>query len=253
MKKVKQLAAMTMVTLMITAPLAVNASDITNVTDTPSWLGRIGSVIDQYRPLLSQYQPYEGMARSTIDKQTAKGLLAGQVVVPDSVINDMLARQLVGQDKVTAVEVTSQKDGTLKVHLDTPSIGGIDLTGTITSFVVGPKESYVEYKIKGKDLEDHGGLEGWLFSHLSLSLIEKLVGSISVGNLPTTVHGNTVRVDFTNALAQSSVGKNSIAGYKLLDVVQVTKAIPQEGGIAFQTHFTGSKAVRTILETALDL
>ena len=121
---------------------------------------------------------------------------------------------------------------------DTAELGRVEVSGTIEEFVHDGDKSYISYRVKERELLDHG-LMSWIVSRVSLSMAERLFGPIRLsGDLPTTVKKNTVKIDFSRPLAASRLGQTKFNGTPLLDMLKVTEAKPKEGGIEFKTALT---------------
>ena len=189
------------------------------------------------------------LAEKSLKAQDIRELVDGKVNLPDEVTNDLLQKQLEKSPKVKAVAVHSRKNGRLDIQVDTDTkLGSVKLSGTIENFVVNKDEAYAVYRIKGKKLLNHGGLTGWLFSNLSLSLLNKWAGHVDLENLPVKVDGNTVRVDFRDALLQSDYAKKSVGGYKLLDVLRINGAKPVQDNIQLQTDLDVPDSLKEMLK-----
>lgn len=186
--------------------------------------------------------------KSVWDKQSLEKIIEGKFAVPDDTINAIIANQIKGDDKLKSLSITSKENGRLEIHADTKKQGRIELSGTIDAFVHNGDTSYMTYTVKNKDLKDHGGVTGWMFSHLSLSLLEKLVGPIQLGDsLPSTIKGNSVTVDYNQVLKQAPLAQTSLYGYNLLDALRIDGAVPHDGYIEFQTSLNIPDNVKTLL------
>lgn len=192
------------------------------------------------------------LAEKSLKAQDIRELLDGKVNLPDEVTNELLEKQLEKSPKVKAVTVHSKENGRLEIQVATDTkLGDVKVSGTIKEFVVNDKDAYAVYRIKGKKLLNHGGLTGWLFSNISLSMLNKWAGHVDLTNIPVKVDGNTVRVDFRDALLQSDYAKKSIGGYKLLDVLRVSGAKPIKDNIQLQTDLAIPEGVKQLLKTGL--
>ena len=189
------------------------------------------------------------LAEKGLKAQDIRELLGGRVNMPDEVTNDLLKKQLEKTPKIRDLSVHSRKNGRLEIQVATDTeLGGVKVSGTIEDFVVNKDEAYAMYRIKGKKLLNHGGLTGWLFSNLSLSLLNKWAGHVDLENLPVKVDGNTVRVDFRDALLQSDYAQKTIGGYKLLDVLRISGAKPIEDNIRLQTDLAVPDSLKKVLK-----
>lgn len=198
--------------------------------------------------------PNGQLAEKSLKAQDIRDLLNGQVNLPDEVTNDLLKKQLEKTPKIKDITVHSKKNGRLEIQADTDTeLGGVKVSGTIEQFVVNQEEAYAVYRIKGKKLLNHGGLTGWLFSNLSLSLLNKWAGHVNLDNVPVKVDGNTVRVDFRDALMQSDFAQRSIGGYKLLDVLRIDGANPIQDNIQLKTDLKIPEGAKQLLKAGLEI
>ena len=202
---------------------------------------------------VTQYASYAGIIKKTWDKQSLENIIQGKFDVPDEAINAVLEQEVSDSDQVKALKVTSRSDGRLDIHADTKTYGGVDISGTIDSCVHDGDTSYITYTVKDKDLENHGSLTGWMFSHISLSMMEKLVGHIEVSDDVTTkIKSNTVTVDYSQALKKSEFAQASVAGYNLLDALRIEGAVPHDGYIEIETSLNVPDGVKDTLRSILD-
>lgn len=191
--------------------------------------------------------PVMDVIRNTWAKETLLDIISGKVAVPDSVINEKIANSLDGSEKVKSMTITSRADGRLDIHADVKGIGPVELSGTIDQCIHQHNNSYVTYTIKQSKLEDHAVLS-WIFSHISLAMTEKLVGKLDFGHsLPTTVNGNTITVNYDQALGETSLGGVEIMGYSLLDALEIKDAVPHDGYIEFTTALNVPEPARALL------
>lgn len=203
--------------------------------------------------MITEYEPYAEIIKKTWDRQSLEHIIQGKLDVPDEVINAVLAQEISDSDKVKSLHITSRENGRLDIYADISNYGGVNISGTIDSCIHEGDTSYMSYTVKYKDLEDHGGMIGWMFSHLSVSMLEKLVGHIKLSNdVITKVHGNTVRIEYQEALKKSEAAQVSIGGYRLMDVLCIHGAVPHEGYIEFETSFQMPDEIKKLLLHVLD-
>ena|GEM_PF-167078 len=202
---------------------------------------------EKLQSLLQQYAPALQVLRQTWDKKTLEGIMSGRVAVPDTTINEALAKKFTGQGRVKSLSITSLENGRLALHLNTKKLGHIELTGTIDKFVHTKDQSYLTFTVEQKELVDHQFLS-WFFSRLSLSLMEKLTGRMNpFAELPLNFSGNTVTVDFTQQLKKSDLGQTAVLGYNLADSLQIDGAVPHDGYVEFQTNLQVPEEVKNLL------
>ena len=203
-------------------------------------LNQLGSVVEDYAPVID-------VVKKTGDKESLLSILQGHIAVPDETINAALAARIDEDSPVSSLTITSREDGRMDILADTKKIGRVELSGTVDAFVHDGDSSYMTYTVKERALKDHG-LMSWFFFRILLSMAEKLVGHIDLGDdLPTKVQGNSVTVDYAQILRESGLGKTSIAGCNLLDALKIESAEPHEGYVTFQTALDVPDGVRSIL------
>lgn len=198
--------------------------------------------------VVAPYEPYVSVVKNTWDSQSLEHIIQGKFDVPDDVINTILSQEISDSDTVKEIHVISHANGRLDIHAETVAYGGIDISGTIDSFIHDGDLSYMIYTVKEKDLAGHGGIKGWIFSHLSVAMLAKLVGPISFNDDVTTkIQGNTIKVDYSQALKKSALAQTAIAGYDLADALQIEGAVPHEGYVEFQTSLQVPVEIQNLL------
>ena len=134
------------------------------------------------------------------------------------------------------MKLASHENGRLDITADTRKIGPVELSGTIEEFVHDGEHSYMKYHVRSKNIPQHG-LMSWVFSRISLSMAERMVGHIDLPeNVPVQIKRNTVTVDFHQVLVDSALGQTQFQGHPLLDMVEIKSATPKDGGILFETE-----------------
>ena len=79
-------------------------------------------------------------------------------------------------------------------------------------------------------------------------MAEKLVGHVDLAeDLPTTITGNSIRVDYHALLMETELGKTTLAGHNLLEALHVEKAVPHDGYVEFSTSLDLPENVKHIL------
>ncbi len=207
--------------------------------------------ISQVSAAVEDYAPILAVVRKTWDKQSLLSIMQGHIAVPDDTINEAIAARITEDSQVKSLSITSKENGRMELHADTKKIGRVELSGTVDAFVHDGDSSYMTYTVRERALKDHG-LLSWFFSRISLSMAEKIVGHIELGDdLPTTVQNNSVTVDFSQLLRESDLAKASLGGYNLLDAIRIEKAVPHDGYVEFDTALNVPEEVRTMLLNAL--
>ena len=210
--------------------------------DSASWT-RVLQTVEDYGPVLE-------VLRSTWSNETLREMAEGKVFVPDDMLNDALKRRLTPDGNVTDLTLRGEKGGRLFVRVETRA-GAMELSGEVKEFVHHGDTSYMVYRVREKNIPNHG-LLSWVFSRISLSMAERMVGRIEAPEgLPVRIRGNTVRVDYGAALAESDFGRTRLYGHRLIDMVEIERATPKEGGIEFDTKLHVPDDVKAALSAML--
>lgn len=197
---------------------------------------------------VKDYGPALRVVRETWDKESLLEISQGKLFVPDDMINEAIASRIPADSKVKAVKITSHANGRMDIAADTASkVGKIELSGEIKEFIHEGDTSYMVYRVRERNLPSHG-LMSWVFSRISLSMAERLVGHLELSeDLPVTIHHNTVTIDYSKVLAESDFGRTEFQGHRMLDMIEVKGAVPKEGGIEFQTKLNVPQDVKDAL------
>lgn len=194
-----------------------------------------------------QYQPVFDVVKKTWSKESLLDIIQGHIAVPDDTINEAIANRIDEESQVKSLSITSKENGRLEIHADTKKIGRVEFSGTVDAFVHDADQSYMTYTVRERALKDHG-LMSWFFSRISLSMAEKLVGHVELSeDLPTTIKGNSITVDFQDLLRSSDIGQTSIQGYNLLDVLRIEEAVPHDGYVEFKTSLDLPDEIKALL------
>lgn len=219
----------------------------------PQWVEQVqridwGSV----RAAVADYGPVLTVLRDTWDRETISEIADGHLFVRDAVLNEAIAHNLGTDGTIRSVELTSHEDGQLGIVCTTDKkYKRIELSGTIKEFVHTGEKSYAVYHVDKKKLPNHG-LVSWLFSRLSLSMVERMVGRLDVSDrIPVDIKGNNVTVDFHDVLAASRLGTTEFRGHSLLSMVEIEGATVKEGGIMFDTRLNVPDDVKDALRAIL--
>lgn len=206
--------------------------------------------IEAISEMMTDYAPALQIVRHTWSHETLQDIARGKVTVPDDVINDALNEHLAADGAVKKLKLTSKENGRLEIFANTRSAGRLEFSGTIEDFVHNPTESYVTYRVRERAMKDHG-LASWFFSRISLSMSEKLFGKMDFGeDLPSTIDGNYITLDFKNALDKSELAQAEIKGHRVLDMLEIKSATPHDGYIEFET---GLNIPEDVQRAALDI
>lgn len=196
---------------------------------------------------IADLSPMIAVVRHTWSTQTLAGLREGKVTVPDDVINESLAKYSDENSSIHDIEITSLGDSKLRLIAKTKKFGAVDITCRIDQFEHNKDISFLKFTVLEKDLPDQEVLS-WIFSRVSLSMVEKMVGRIDLGeSIKTKVVGDTVAIDFHQALEETEFGSANLFGYRLSDAIVIENAVPKEGYIEFKTMLNMPETVKSML------
>jgi len=206
------------------------------------------SSIEAKMPDLS---PVITIIQETWDHETLAGLEQGKVAVPDAVINQSLTAALGDDTRVKELQISSLGDGKIKIAAVVPQAGHIVLVCKLEQFQHDKQRSVMTMKILNKKLPDKPMLS-WIFSKVSLAMAAKFVGKVDFGpDLLVDIKGNTVTIDFHQALYNSRFGSAELFGFKLLDALVITQAVPQQGYVEFDTALDMPDSIKSMLQNIL--
>ena len=184
---------------------------------------------------VKDYGPAIQVVRDTWDRATLEEIADGKLFVSDEMMNDAIAKSLADAGDTAPVKGL-RLQSLAKITADTRKVGPVELTGTIEDFVHDGDKSYMKFRVREKNIPQHG-LMSWVFSRISLSMAERMVGHLEMPeDLPVKIKHNTIFVDYSDVLAASRLGQTEVRGHRLLDMVEIKSATPQEGGILFETR-----------------
>lgn len=200
------------------------------------------------REAVKDYGPALTVLRDTWDRETLAQIADGHLFVRDATLNEAIAKNIGTEGTVRGIELHSYADGRLDLICTTSKkYKKIELSGTIEEFVHDGDKSYAVYRVRKKNIPDHGFVS-WVFSRVSLSLAERMMGRFDVSDtLPVEIRGNKVYVDFHEVLAASKLGQTTFQGHKLTDMIEIEGASVQEGGIMFDTKLNVPDDVKDAL------
>ena len=200
---------------------------------------------------VADYGPALQVIKDTWDKETLAEISQGNLFVSDDVLNEAIAKSIKPDSPARALKLHSRDDGRLEITIDTPKFGQVKLSGEVREFVHEGDKSYLVYRVRQRNLPNKG-LLSWAFSRVSLAMAQRMVGHFRLSeDMPLEIKHNTVRIDFSKALAESAWGQTRFHGHRLLDFVVIEKAVPREGGIMFQTHLNVPDDVKKDLQALL--
>lgn len=197
---------------------------------------------------VQDYGPVIQVIQNTWDKESLLEISQGKLFVPDDVMNKAIAKRIPADSTVKSVTIASHANGRMDVRAETEKVGPVELSGEIQEFVHDGDKSYMVYRVRERNIPDHG-LMSWVFSRISLSMAERLVGHIELSeDLPVQIQHNSVRIDYSKVLSESDFGKTEFQGHRLLDMVQIDKATPKDGGVEFETKLNIPDDVKDALK-----
>lgn len=211
----------------------------------------IHSGYQSFSESIADLSPVINIVRHTWSTQTLADLKEGKVAIPDDVVNESLAKYADANASVRDIQITSLGEGKLRLIAKTQKFGSIDFLCRIDQFTHNQDVSLLKFTVLEKDLPDQSVLS-WIISRVSLSMVEKMVGRIDLGEqIKTKVTGDTVAIDFHQALAATDFGKANLFGYGLSDAISIESAVPKEGYIEFKTGLHLPETVKTMLYNIL--
>ena len=191
------------------------------------------------------------VVQETWSLQTFNAIEQGRVAVPDDVINQSLTAMLEEGGPVKKMTVTSLADNKINITALTEKTGHVVLICKVEQFKHDKDHSVIKLKALNKKLPDKPVMS-WIFARVSLAMAAKITGGINPGEgLQLTLHGNEATIDFHQALYQSRFGTVQLFGYRLVDFVAVTQAVPHDGYVEFQTSLTLPDQIKTMVKNAL--
>ena len=204
------------------------------------------------RDAVRDYGPALAVVRDTWDRETLAQIAEGHLFVRDSVLNDAIAKNLGTDGTISGLVLRSHANGRLDLLCTTTKkYKKIELSGTIEEFVHDGDRSYAVYRVRKKNVPNHGFVS-WVFSRVSLSMVERMMGRPDVSDrLPVDIRGNKVYVDFHEVLAASKLGQTTFRGHNLMDMIEIERAEVREGGIMFDTKLNVPDDVRDALRAIL--
>ena len=200
------------------------------------------------REAVADYGPALTVLRDTWDRETLAQIAEGHLFVRDAVLNEAIAKNLGTDGSVRSIVLRSHANGRLDLLCTTAKkYKKVELSGTIEEFIHDGDKSYAVYRVREKNIPDHGFVS-WVFSRVSLSMVERMMGRFDVSDtLPVEIRGNKVYVDFHEVLAASKLGQTTFQGHKLTDMIEIEGASVQEGGIMFDTKLNVPDDVKDAL------
>jgi len=212
-------------------------------------LGKISQMVEDYGPVIS-------IIKDSWGKETLKEILDGKVFVADEIINTAIKNSLdkKSDSPVKEVKVTDRKNG--KMYIDAVLENGqkIEIGGVIKNFTYKDDKALMVFRVQKHELPGHG-ISSWLFSMLSLSMVQQLTGTVNItDNLPVDigVDGNTVSVDFSEVLLNSVLGQKEVEGERLIKMLEIKGAKPKEKGLELEVDLHISEKLKNRVKDILN-
>ena len=184
---------------------------------------------------VEDYAPVFAVIRNTWTHETLQEISEGKVFVSDDMLNEILSQNISEESPIAAARIASKDTGRLNIYAELKDLGKVEFSGTIEECVCNEKGAHISYRVRERELLGKG-FNSWLFSRISLSMTQKIMGGLNFsGEVPTKIHHNTITVDLTKALEESELAKTRFRGYRLIDMVQIEGAQPKQGGIEIDT------------------
>ena len=200
---------------------------------------------------VADYGPALRVIRDTWDRETLTEIGQGNLFVSDKMLNEAIARNIKEDSPARSVLLESKENGRLNVTIDTVKLGKVELSGEVKEFVHDGDKSYMVYRVRERNIPNHG-LMSWVFSRISMAMAQRMVGNLHISDdIPVEIKHNNVRIDYSKVLADSDFGKTMFHGHRLLDMIEIEKATPKEGGIMFQTKLNIQDDVKDDLKNLL--
>ena len=183
--------------------------------DIPAnWMEKIQNIDwSKVEASVKDYGPAIKVLQQTWSKESLLEISQGKLFVPDSVINDAIAKKIPEGGSVTGVTVTSHANGRLDIRAETKKVGPVELSGEIQEFVHNGDTSYMKYRVRSRNIPEHG-LMSWVFSRVSLAMAERMVGQrpVSVARRHLSVPAQHPRRGAEGAGRVRQAGGRGLAG-----------------------------------------
>ena len=202
----------------------------------------------EVRAKVADYGPALTVVKETWNRETLAEISQGNLFVTDEMMNEAIAKNMKADAPAKSVVLKSHENGRLDICVDTAKIGKVELSGQVKEFIHEGDKSYMVYRVRERNIPNHG-LMSWVFSRISLGMAQRMVGKVEISeDLPISIKGNTVRVDYSKALAESDFGKTEFHGHRMLDMIEIQGATVKEGGIMFKTKLNVPDDVKEALK-----
>ena len=190
------------------------------------------------------------IAKDTWSRETVQEILDGKVTIPDKEMNTLLATFL-NDDKGEKLTISSHENRRLDIRARTQRWGTLEMQGTLEELIHNDESSRVVYRIEKRGIKNHG-FASWIFSRVSLSLIEKLFGPLELSeDLPTKREGNKLTVNLRPKLEKSKLAEKKIGNTSLLHILTIEGVTPHEGYIQLDASLHIPEPARQLIKKVL--
>ena len=174
--------------------------------DIPAnWMEKIQNIDwSKVEASVKDYGPAIKVLQQTWSKESLLEISQGKLFVPDSVINEAIAKKIPEGGSVTGVTLTSHANGRLDIRAETKKVGPVELSGEIQEFVHNGDTSYMKYRVRSRNIPEHG-LMSWVFSRVSLAMAERMVGHVELSEDLPISRSITARCSRSRILARRSI------------------------------------------------
>ena len=148
--------------------------------DIPAnWMEKVQNIDwSKVKASVKDYGPAIKVLQQTWSKESLLEISQGKLFVPDSVINEAIAKKIPEDGSVTGVTIKSHANGRLDIRAETKKVGPVELSGEIQEFVHDGDTSYMKYRVRSRNIPEHG-LMSWVFSRVSPAMAERSMPSPS--------------------------------------------------------------------------
>lgn len=189
--------------------------------------------------------PYQGL-KQIWGAQNLADLQKGEIAIPDSVINDFLASQLVNYPDIQAVTLTAKDNNLVSIKITTIKGKKYNLEGSFREFQHNKDHSFFKFQVQKKSRAGKS-LTSWLFSRLSLSFINHIFGGVDTPEGTTVnIHGNTITVDFHETLKNSAAQSGLLYGPTICDALKISEVTSSAGILHVHTSVDTDYVLQTL-------
>jgi len=204
------------------------------------------------REAVKDYSPALTVLRDTWDRETLAQIAEGHLFVRDSVMNEAIAKNLGTGGSIRSIVLRSNANGRLNLTCTTTKkYKKIELSGIIEEFVHDGDKSYAVYRVREKNIPNHGFVS-WVFSRVSLSMVERMVNGQTNYVTEVLVTGfQLLESRAQRAMRAHKEGQATLRGHNLMEMIEIEGAEVREGGIMFDMKLNVPDDVRETIRSIL--